>query len=294
MRARRACGGALLPDATPWVIVAEAGDGFAARIREVWQYRRILWFFAVNALQSLSRKTHLGGWWLFIRTLVPLFVGSFIFGGVMQVPSGGVPYFVFFLVGQSPWNCFDGPLIRASRGLEMNRQLLTKLYVPRIILPLAQMAAGLVEPIIIVMVLAGSLIYYRRADGVWYLAAEPRLLAAAASIFVILWFAFSLSLWTSIWQARARDAKFVLRYVIGFWMFFTPVIYPLSQVPPNVRWVMYLNPLTAPVQTFKWAVLPGGEHSWPWFGYSAGFTAVLFLIGTWYFARSESATIDKL
>ena len=141
----------------------------------------------------------------------------------MKVPSGGVPYFVFFLAGQVPWNCFDGPLIRGSRGLEVNRELLTKLYVPRIILPLAsddgrRRRAGHHRA------RAGRrLVYYRverrrlvragRSRGCW--RRSPRSL-------LVLAFAFSLSLWTSVWQARARDARFVLRYVVGFWLFLTP------------------------------------------------------------------------
>ena len=281
-------------DASAWVISADRRDGFGTRAREVWQYRRILWFFSLKALQSLYEKTHLGMPWLFIRTLVPLAVASFVFGTVMQIPSGGVPYFVFFLTGQIPWNFFDGPLIRASRGLEANRQLLAKLYVPRIILPLGQMAAGAVEPLIILAVLLASLVFYRRADGVWYGQVGVRTLAAGLSVLIVLWFAFGLSLWTSVWQARARDARFILRYVVTFWMFFTPVIYPLSQVPQNLRWLMRLNPMTAPIETFRWAVLPGQEHSWAWLAYSAVVSATVFAGGAWYFVRSESATMDKL
>jgi lipopolysaccharide transport system permease protein len=277
-----------------WNISADARDGFAARVREVWQYRRILWFFALRATQSLYRKTFLGVWWLFIRTLMPLVVGSFVFGAVINVPSGGVPYLVFFLAGQLPWNFFDGPLVRASRGIDGNRQLLTKLYIPRIILPLGQMAAGVVEPIIIAVILVVTLVYYRRVDGVWYVQPGLRLMAAFAAVLVILWFAFALSLFTSVWQGRARDMRFVLRHIVGFWLFLTPVVYPASQVSARIRWLIYLNPLTAPVETFKWAVLPGMEHSWPWFIYSVGLTAVLFVAGLWYFARSEGATMDKL
>ena len=176
----------------------------------------------------------------------------------------------------------------------MNRQLLTKLYIPRIILPLAQMGAGLIEPVIITIVLLGSLVYYRVNEGVWYLQPEPRLLAGLASVTVVLGFAFSLSLFTSVWQARARDTRFILRYVLGFWLYFTPVIYPLSLVPQNIRWLASVNPVTAPVETFKWAVLPGMEHSWAWFGYSVTVTLGTFLGGVWYFARSESATMDKM
>jgi len=265
-----------------------------ARTQEVWRYRRILWFFSVKAVRSLYAKTHLGVSWIFIRTLVPLAVGSFVFGAVVNVPSAGVPYFLFFLTGQVPWNCFDGPLIRGSRGIDVNRNLLTKLYVPRIILPLGQMAAGVVEPAILVLVLLGTLVYYRVTQGIWYVQATPRLAASAASVFLILAFAFSLTLWTSVWQARARDVRFIVRYIVSFWLYFTPVIYPLSMVPSDIRWLAYLNPLTAPVETFKWGVLPSLEHSWTWFGYSVAVTIATFAAGVWHFSRTESATIDKL
>jgi lipopolysaccharide transport system permease protein len=278
----------------PWVITAERRDGFRARAAEVWQYRRILLFFALKSIQQLYAGTHLGVMWIFIRTLLPLVIGSFVFSTVMEVPSGSVPYFVFFLAGQIPWNFFDGPLIRGSRGLEVNRQLLGKVYVPRVILPLGHMAAGIIEPLIITAVLLGALVYYWNADGVWHVQAGWRLLASAAAVIVILVFAFALTLWTSIWQARARDMRFVLRYVVSFWMYFTPVIYPLSIVPPEVRRFMQLNPLTAPVETFKWGILAGWEHSWGWFGYSIAVTGILFGAGIWHFARTESVTLDRL
>src|SRR6266545_4265263 len=121
-----------------WAIEADRRDGVIARAREMWQYRRVLWFFASRSLKSLYSKTRLGPTWLLIRTLVPLIVGSAVFGGVMKVSTGSVPYFIFLNVSQIPWNCFDGPLVRASRGLDANRQLLTKLYLPRMILPIGQ------------------------------------------------------------------------------------------------------------------------------------------------------------
>jgi lipopolysaccharide transport system permease protein len=283
-----------LPESVPWVIAPDTHEGVQARTSEVWRYRRILWFFALKAVQVLYAKTHLGPAWILIRTLVPLAVSSFVYGSVMNVPSGGIPYFLFFLIGQIPWNCFDGPVIRGSRGLEMNRILLTKLYIPRMILPLAQMGAGLIEPVILVVVLLGSLIYYRTYDGIWYLTPSIQMLAAAASVFTILAFAFSLTLWTSVWQARARDTKYVVRHVVSFWMFFTPVIYPLSVVPSHLRWVMHLNPLTEPIETFRWALIPTFDHSWAWFGYSVAVTLLTLVSGIWYFARSESITVDRI
>jgi lipopolysaccharide transport system permease protein len=276
------------------VIAAGEDQGFGARAREVWQYRRILLFFAVKSVQKLYAKTTLGVWWIFIRTLVPLAVGSFVFGSIMEVPSGGVPYFLFFLVSQIPWSCFDGPLIRGSRGIEVNRALLTKLYVPRIILPIGQMAAGVVEPVILLGVLVAALGYYRSTDGVWYAQVSARLFACVGSVVIVLLLAGSLSLWTSVWQARARDVRFGVRYVLAFWLMFTPVIYPLSVVPTDFRWLMHLNPLTAALETFRWGMLPGLQHSWPWFGYTVVFTVMAFLSGVWNFARAESMTMDKM
>lgn len=282
------------PSELAWTIAADEDQGFIARTREVWQYRRILWFFSIKGLQALYSKTRLGVAWIFIRTLVPLGISSFVFGSIMSIPSGKVPYFLFLLTGMIPWNCFDGPVIRGSRGLDVNRELLTKLYVPRIILPLGQMAAGVVEPVIIALVLIVSLGYYRATDGIWYVQANSRLLLAALPIALVLMFGFSVTLWTSIWEARARDTRFAVRYVLAFWMYFTPVIYPVSMVPPNIRWLIYLNPLTAPTETFKWALLPEMQHSWGWLGYSAAVMALTFVSGVWYFTRSENATMDKL
>jgi lipopolysaccharide transport system permease protein len=282
-------------DANGWVIAADAQPGIASQLREFWKYRRVLAFFSVKSLQSLYAKTYLGVPWLFIRVLLPLFVGTFIFGGVMQKwPAGAVPYFIFFATGQIAWNFFDGPLVRGSRGIAVNRELLRKLYIPRMILPLGQMAAGLVEPMIIALVLVGSAVYYRVNDGVWYVQFGPSLFRSALAALLILTFAFALSLWTSIWQARARDVRFALRYVISFWMPFTPVIYPLTKVPPDLQWLAYLNPLTAPVEMFKSGVLIGVGYSWPWLGYSAVVTAAVLVGGIWHFARTESATMDKL
>jgi lipopolysaccharide transport system permease protein len=277
-----------------WVIRPDVREGFLARVREVWQYRHTLSFFALQSLRTLYAKTHLGLPWLFIRTLLPLLIGSWVFGSVMQVPSGTIPYFIFFNTGQLAWNCFDGPLVRASRGLAVNRELLSKLYIPRIILPLAQMTSGIVEPAIMTVVLVLSVFYYRVHDGVWYVHATPRLFFAPLAVLQILVFALALSFWTSVWQARARDVRFILRYTIGFWMYITPVIYPISKIPESIRWVAYLNPLTAPVEMFKWAVLPNMEHSWKWGGYSLAVTVALFAAGAWYFDRVEGATVDRM
>jgi lipopolysaccharide transport system permease protein len=277
-----------------WQLAPADRLGVRVRAREIWRYRRILWFFSLKAIQSLYAKTRLGVFWLVARPLTPILVGSLIYDNVMQVPSGGVPYFLFLLTGMTLWNFFDGPLIFGSRGIDSNRQLLTKIYVPRLIMPMGQMAAGLMEPVTCVVIMMVATVYYRVTQDVWYVTLSPRLLAAIPSVALALFLAFSLSLWTSVWQARSRDAKFGLRYALGFWMLLTPVVYPASQVPQPFRLLVLANPMTGPVETFKWAVLGVGEPALAALAASAAVAAVTCALGLAYFGRVEGQLVDRL
>jgi lipopolysaccharide transport system permease protein len=277
-----------------WVLAPDLRAGALQRLEEVWRYRRILWFFAVKAVQGLYAKTRLGPVWLLVRPLAPLLAGSLVFGEIMKVPSDGFPYFLFLLVGTTIWNFFDSPLIFATRGLESNRQLLTKLYLPRLILPAGQMAAGLVEPVVCVGVLIVSIFYYRFTDGVWYVTFTPRLAATIPIILMTMTLAFALSLWTSVWQARARDMRFVLMYSLSFWYLLTPIVYPASHVPPAAQWAAYINPMAGPVVAFKWAVLGIGAFPVVPLAVSTAGTILLLGFGMWYFGAVEGQTIDRL
>jgi lipopolysaccharide transport system permease protein len=283
-----------LGSADTWIIAPELHVGFGARLREVWRYRRILLFFAFKAVQTLYANTYLGMWWLLIRPLAPVVVGTLVFGELMQAPSAEIPYFLFFLTGSIIWSFFSEPLIRGSRGLDVNRQLITKLYLPRVILPAGQLAAGLVEPLVLTGVFAVAVWYYRIDAGVWYGVDPRRVPVAIGAVLIAVMFAFAASLWTSVWQARARDIRYVLGYTLSFWFFLTPVVYPLSAVPPGLRWVAIVNPMTGPVEAFRWSLLGIGSPAWTALGVSCAATAVVLSLGLWYFATSESATVDKL
>jgi lipopolysaccharide transport system permease protein len=285
----------LSPDApAPWVITPDDEAGVAARLGEAWRYRRIFWFFSTRAIRGLYAKTRLGWPWLVIRPLAPILVGSLVYGSVVRVDPGPYPYFLFFLIGSIVWNCFDGPLLRATRGLESNRQLIRQLYIPRAILPATQLVAGLIEPLVCVGMLLAALWHYHSTDGTTYVAWSARLLVAPVAAAMPVALALALSLWTSPWQARMRDVKFVLGYVVGFWYFLTPVVYPLSALPRQAQWVAALNPMTGPVEAFRWALLGGDAFPAAAFAASLVTIAVLFAAGLWFFARVESATADRL
>jgi lipopolysaccharide transport system permease protein len=280
------------PDA--WIIAPDVHLGLTGRVREVWRYRRIFLFFATRAVRGLTANTKLGIWWLLIRPLMPVFVGTAIFGEVMGAPSDGLPYFLFFLTGSTIWSFFLQPLRRGSFGLEANRLLITKLYIPRVILPAGQLSAGLVTPLILTAVFAVTLCYYRVTAGIWYGVEPGRVPVAVASALAAIALAFAVSLWTSVWQARARDTRYVLTYVMSFWFFLTPVMYPLSMIPEHVRWIALINPMTGPVEAFRWSLLGVGAPSWSMLAVSGGVIGAVLAGGLWYFTATESVVTDAL
>ncbi|MGE0592554.1 MAG: ABC transporter permease [Vicinamibacterales bacterium] len=277
-----------------WELAHDHGFHAAARVQEIWRYRRLVWFFARQSFVSLYAKTQLGWAWILIRPLAPLVVGALVYGGVMGVPSVEVPYFLFLLVGSIAWNAFDGPWMWGGRGIELQRKLITKLYLPRMILPAGAMARGFIEPLVYIGVLLLMLPYYRYSDGTWYLAVSWDLLTAPLFLLLAAALAFSLALWTSNWQARARDVRFGLAYFLSFWMYVTPVIYPASQVPARFQTLVWLNPMATVVEGFKGAIF-GWAFPPAWAVLLAcGEVLVVFLSGFWYFHLLESETTDKL
>jgi lipopolysaccharide transport system permease protein len=278
----------------PWIIAPDLHLGPVGRVREVWRYRRVFMFFATKAVQTLYRNTRMGVAWLLVRPLAPVLVGTLIYGSVMDIPSLGIPYFLFFTAGSIMWSVFAEPVHRGSRAIESNRQLLKKLYLPRVILPAGQLVAGLVEPLVLLGVFAVAVCYYGWTTGVWHTPVSARLPAAAASMLVVLAFAFAVTLCTSVMQARARDVRYIVGYILSFWFFLTPVVYPLAMIPGRLRWLATLNPMTAPVETFKWAVLGAGSPTMvEWVASAVLVTATLWF-GLWFFGRAEGLTVDNL
>jgi homopolymeric O-antigen transport system permease protein len=277
-----------------WTIEPRAG-GAAARAREVWQYRRMFRFFGERALRKLYQKTVLGMVWIVLRPLIPLLVRVLVFGALLDVGSDTlrVPYFLFLLVGSTAWELFSSCLMWATRSLELNGGLLTRLYVPRLILPIATMVPGFVTFAVHLTVLIVALIYYRVHDGQWYLDPTWLIVAPVATLLIIL-FALAIGLWTSVLGVGARDVRFGLGYILDFWVYLTPVVYPLTSVPGHAAWAFMLNPMAVLVVAFRGAIL-GGEGPQPW-----AWVAVISMIGVGlaagltFFHRAEAHAVDSL
>jgi lipopolysaccharide transport system permease protein len=278
-----------------WVIEPRQ-HGVFARFRELWSYRYLWWYFASVTVTSLYRRTTLGWLWLLLRVVFPIGLNALVFGDVLDQADkvDHAPYFLFFLCGMTAWMVFERSLFYITRSVEQHRRLVTRVYFPRLILPFAAVAPGLVYLAVLLVVLIITVVMFHNRHGVWYVWLQPRLLVSVAAIAVSLLFAVAVGLWTSVLQARYRDVRYALRYAIPFWFLLTPVIYPMDQVPELYRWLVALNPMAPVVEAFKWGTL--GETAFPTVPAAVSLALVILTMvtGMWFFNREEAASVDKL
>jgi lipopolysaccharide transport system permease protein len=189
------------------------------------------------------------------------------------------------------WDVFSTSLMWGTRALQMNRDLTTLIYHPRAIVTIGNMTPALLNLGLKIGVLGLALVYYGVSERHMYLRIDLAVLWAFAALALALLFAVALSLFTSIWGEMARDTRFALNQLLSIWFLLTPVLYPLSQVPPESRSWMLLNPLAIIVETFKWGLFGVGDFYGNELGITAAVVALLFTGGLVYFARSEARTI---
>jgi lipopolysaccharide transport system permease protein len=277
-----------------WWVIEPRQHGVLERARELWEYRRLWWYFASDTLTSMYRRSTLGWFWMLMRVAGPIGLSAVIFGGVLDVASGTVPYFLFFLCGTTTWMLFERSLIVITRSLEQNRRLITKIYFPRLILPTSAVAVAFLYLSLLLLVMIGTSVYFFQRDGIWYIRLRPELLVAVAAVVVSLLFSIAVGLWTSVLQARYRDVRYGLRYFMPFWFYFTPVIYPLSRIPEDWRWLVAINPMAAVVEAFKWGTLGEGTLSPQAVATSLVLVTLTMVSGMWFFTREEAASVDRL
>lgn len=276
-----------------WQIEPER-TGLGARAIELWRYRRVLWFLAVRTVKQRYENMSLGIFWLFARPLLPIFIAAFVFGRLLGVPSDGVPYIFFFMTGIVPWSLFERSILFGTRCLQQHRSLMKKLYFPRLISPMASVSPAAADFIIYMVLLVLMALYYLWKDGVMYMRLGPPLVVALLMSLLAVFSALSVIFWTCVLQTRYAETRFTLRYFMQFWMYLTPVMYPISIVPPEHRWIVYVNPMASVVATFRWGVIGVGEPPIGPLMTAVATAVVAMAAGIWFFSASESSTIDRL
>lgn len=278
-----------------WVIEPRQHGSFA-RLRELWTYRYLWWYFASNAVTSLYRRSMLGWLWLLLRVVAPVGLNALVFGNMLDQKAkiSHVPYLLFFLCGMVAWTAFERSLYFVTLSIEKNRRLVTRVYFPRLILPVSAIGPGLVYLAILLAVLVITVVAFHQSEHVWYVTFTPRLFMAAAAIGASLCFAVGIGLWTSVLQARFRDVRFALRYVTPFWFLLTPIVYPMSEISGRYPWLVALNPMAPVVEAFRWGTLGGETFPVTPAATSLGLIVITMATGLWYFNREEASSVDKL
>ena len=278
-----------------WVIEPRQ-HGTLARVRELWSYRYLWWYFASATVTSLYRGSVLGWVWLLMRVVAPIGLNALVFGDMLDQAQKveHVPYFLFFLCGTLTWTIFERSLIYVTRSVERNRRLVTRVYFPRLILPVAAVAPGLVYLAVLIVVLVFTVVVFHYRESGWYVTMTPRLFVAAGAVVASLFFAVAVGLWTSVLQARYRDVRYAMRYITPFWFLLTPVVYPLSEISGKYPWLVAINPMATIVEAFKWGTLGQGVLSPVPTAMSLSLVVLTMVAGLWFFNREETASVDKL
>ncbi|HXH89403.1 MAG TPA: ABC transporter permease [Gaiellaceae bacterium] len=256
--------------------------------REFWRYRALLLFFGRRMLLRRFANTWLGWLWLPLRPAVMLSTRILVFGGLIGIATGSTPYALVFVVATTAWTLFSETAFWSARSIELNRKLLPHVYVPKLTLIASALVLSLVEfGIYVCFVIAGTLYYFVRADFL-YLDIGLKTLLVPLGLFFLVMLGLGVGLLTASAGARARDIRFSLAYVLGFVYFLTPVIYPLSTVPPKWRPLAELNPLTGAIEMVKDGLFSSShELSSDAVLVTAIAVFIIWIPGLWLFDRRE-------
>jgi lipopolysaccharide transport system permease protein len=284
------------PDGTPPapgvpVMRLEARPGWIAiNLREMWQYRDLLGFLASRDIKVRYKQTALGIAWAVVQPVVETLVFFVFFHSLGGVQSDGPNYLVFAFAAMLVWKLFENALTQSSNSLVANQQLLTKVYFPRLIIPVAAVLSGLMDFAIAAALLIPLMAYFKVSVGL------PILLLPLFVLFALV-AALAVGLWLSALNVQYRDIRYVVPFLIRVWFFLTPVIYPASKIPAKWQWVYGLNPMAGAVTGFRWALLGHSGHDPSdqpglMLAVSAMSTLVLLVGGLFYFRRMEKTFAD--
>jgi len=269
------------------VVDIEASAGFRAiNWRELFAYRELLYFLVWRDIKVRYKQTALGAMWAILQPVMTMVVFSVFLGKWAKVPSDGIPYPLFSFVALVPWTCFSAAVTGASASVVSSQQLVSKVYFPRLLIPLAAAVTPLVDFAFAMVTLVALLLWYHVTPGVAVLWIPVLTLFSIVT-------AFAVSLWLSTLTVRYRDIRYVVPFLMQFWMFASPVAYPASIVPAQWRALYGLNPMTAVVEGFRWALV-GGPAPGRMVVVSAAVVAVLLAGGLAYFRSSEGTFADTI
>lgn len=262
--------------------------GILAALGELWRYRRYLMFFGRTILARRYARTWLGLLWLPLRPVLNVGTKLLVFGGLVGITAGNIPYPIFFILASAAWALFSECVLWSTRSLGVNRGVLRDVHVPRLVVIASAIVPSLIDFAITIGLAAIAILYYLARDDVFYLHLtvwSP--VAIAAALLLIGLLGIGIGLITASAGARARDVRFAVAYFVSFVYFLTPVIYPFDSVPDQYKPIAELNPLTGAIELFKVGLFPGEAVSPEALFVTVAAVFALWVPGLWLFQRNE-------
>jgi len=275
----------------PTTIYIKPTTGLAAlNLRDLWVYRELIFFMIWRNLKVRYKQTLLGATWAVIQPVMTMLVFNFILnGGVTKVDTpNNIPYPIFSYTALLPWGLFETALNQASRSLTTNQNMVTKIYFPRLVLPVASVMAGLVDFAIAFVVLVGMMVYYQVTPGWGVLWALPSFLLLAIVT------ALGVALWLSAINVKYRDVNYALPFLTRLWFFITPVVYSAGVISEKWQLIYSLNPMAGVVNGFRWALLGVGNGPDAALWVSVGISLLILVSGLFYFRNMERTFADTI
>lgn len=273
------------PNDVPLIIIKPSRGWVSLKLHELWEYRELLYFLTWRDIKVRYKQTVLGAAWAIIQPFFTMVVFSLFFGKLAKIPSDGIPYPLFSYAALVPWTFFANGLNQSSNSLVGSANLITKVYFPRMVIPISSIVSGILDFVLAFIVLLGMMIFYGMVptSNIFWL---PFLLLLA---FIT---ALGVGMWLSALNVQFRDVRYTLPFLTQFWLFATPIAYPSSLLSEPWRTIYGINPMVGVVEGFRWALLGTETAPGPIIAVSSLASLSVLISGVFYFRRMEKTFAD--
>jgi lipopolysaccharide transport system permease protein len=273
------------PNEFPCVRIAPRRGWLVLDLPEWWAYRELLYFLVWRDIKVRYKQTVIGAAWAVLQPLTTMLVFSLFFGKLAKIPSQGLPYPIFYYCALLPWMYFSTAMQGATNIVVDHQRVITKIYFPRVVLPIAAISSGLLDFAISFVVFLGMMVYYR-------IVPTRAIIWLPAFTLLAILTALGVGLWLSALNALYRDVRYVVPFLVQFWMFASPVVYPSSLVPEKWRLLYGLNPMAGVIEGFRWALTGHGQPPGILLAASSAAVILLVLSGLVYYHAVEGTMAD--
>jgi lipopolysaccharide transport system permease protein len=269
----------------PTVVIQAQRGLLDLDLAAIWQYRELLYFLIWRDVKVRYKQTAVGVGWAVLQPLLTMVVFTLVFNGIAKISADGLPYPIFCFAGLLPWNYFSQAITQSGSSLVGSSNLITKIYFPRLIVPLAAAVSPVVDFTVGFFILLAMMAWYGIVPG-WEILALPLFLLAALAT------ALAVSLWLSAMMVKYRDVRYIIPFMLQIWMYASPIAYPISKVPERWRLLYSLNPMTGVSEGFRWALLGNAAPDLGPMAISLAVVLALLIGGTIYFRKMEETFAD--